>query len=284
MKVKLVTYLSSAFVIAGSLASIHTVYGQVVQTPEMNPTVAAQNGSGSTWVNPANAELIDHKYAKTTLGSICGSVSSPCLSEYLTLEGFHFTIPTGSTINGITVNVVGHDSVLNSQSVSLYVQLMQNGSPVGTKIDAGTMLPAPDDTTTAGGCNSISAWGGTWNSADIDSSGFGVSLNVTSKFSWAFIDNVNVSVCYQIVKNGITTYTQNSSGTIVYPNPSSGLVYTGATGKYEFSVYDVCGNLSYKSILEGPQHVNLAFLSNGVYFVRTSSDDSVNTQKLIIQK
>lgn len=79
----------------------------------------------------------------------------------------------------------------------------------------------------------------------------------------------------------------------VYPNPSNGSfdlrLNTLTSGKVKISVYDVVGTQIYESESEpvrsgATRNINLDNASNGIYFIKISSDNKTYTKKLLIAK
>lgn len=68
----------------------------------------------------------------------------------------------------------------------------------------------------------------------------------------------------------------------VYPNPATQMLNIKAEGFDSCSIMNALGQtVISESILNGELHINIAHLSNGVYFVKCSSDGAVETIKLI---
>jgi hypothetical protein len=90
------------------------------------------------------------------------------ISNYLKLTNFGFSIPTGSTILGITVEL-SNSSVVGTERFNS-CRIVKNNVIVGTeKGDNSVITPS---TKTVGGSSDL--WGTTWTAADISASNFGV--------------------------------------------------------------------------------------------------------------
>jgi hypothetical protein len=73
----------------------------------------------------------------------------------------------------------------------------------------------------------------------------------------------------------------------IYPNPSNGQIsiVAGLDGKVD--VIDMTGNLVHEGVIvKGGQvfDMNMSALSNGVYFVRFYDNNTVQTQRIVINK
>jgi hypothetical protein len=151
----------------------------------------------------------------------------------LVANGFNFNIPSGVTINGITVSV---ERSSTATAKDLSVNLTKDGSTVvGTSILNATNWPAVDQISTYG--NSTNLWGTTWNNTEINSANFGVAIaaqQVTSTPNPA-IDHITITVTY----TDITAPTPGShiapvNGTTVNTNPI--LTWNNATDNVALAV------------------------------------------------
>ena len=92
-------------------------------------------------------------------------------------SNFGFAIPTGATINGITVSLVRKQThsgtgVVKTGAVFLY----KAGVPVGTPKIGTSYYVNSNVTETWGGTTDL--WGASWNNNDINDPGFSFSMNV----------------------------------------------------------------------------------------------------------
>ena len=82
-----------------------------------------------TWTNPANAVSIDAAYATANATSATGTQ----LANYLECTGYGFAIPSGATINGITVNIVRNiSSTRNTTAQDNAVRVVNSSGTIGT--------------------------------------------------------------------------------------------------------------------------------------------------------
>jgi len=188
--------------ITGSTSKV-IVGGNAILTPVANtgtsvgPTLPA---TGAGWTNSQNITANDNVAA--TL-----AISANSDGAALKASNFGFTIPTGSTISGITVTVERWASS-NSPSCcikTLHVYLMKNGVAGGTDHASATYWPTtgpgnnpgPNATVTFGSTSDL--WGQTWTAADVDASNFGVQItphNYSASSVTASVDYVSVTVNY----------------------------------------------------------------------------------------
>jgi hypothetical protein len=75
---------------------------------------------------------------------------------------------------------------------------------------------------------------------------------------------------------------------VVFPNPANDKLYirseNNSAEKIRYSVMDISGRQVVDNVLNGPEHIDLSGLSDGVYFIRLIQEGSVSTHKFIISK
>jgi hypothetical protein len=119
--------------------------------------------ANSRWTNPSNA------VGNTPSDFAESDVDKNDSSDQLKLTNFGFNIPTGATINGITVTLVttGSSDPINQPGI----QLTKDGSTaVGTAPTTFTQWST--GSVVIGGATNV--WGTTWTAADLNSSNFGL--------------------------------------------------------------------------------------------------------------
>ncbi|HET9285418.1 MAG TPA: hypothetical protein VFR24_25995 [Candidatus Angelobacter sp.] len=156
------------------------------------PASAAASGSGATWSNPTNALANDGVFA-TAL------IPSNLSSNQLQVTNFGFSIPAGSTINGIQVDTENQSA--SSTLMSIQIQILQGGAAAGTAKSGNppNAYPAVKAFVTFG--NGTDLWGTTWAPSDINSTGFGVqqqAFNASTSFGSANVDFVRITVFYTL--------------------------------------------------------------------------------------
>ena len=144
-----------------------------------------------TWSNPGNAQFSDDIYATVSL-------VGEDISHYLKATNFGFSIPDGSTINGIAIDVerkrnIAGGSLTSDQSV----RIVKGGVITGSDLTNGLSLPTTDTYITYGGSSNL--WGTTWTVAQINASDFGfVWSGIGEEFETATvsIDHIRITVYY----------------------------------------------------------------------------------------
>lgn len=83
---------------------------------------------------------------------------------------------------------------------------------------------------------------------------------------------------------GINEITETDSERLIYPNPSTGIIFLNKITPVQILVFDVFG----KKVVELPKAVynkiDLSHLSNGVYFLNISDNNTSQVEKIIISK
>ena len=162
----------------------------------------------AAWSNPGNITAVGSPYATANVGS--GGTS-----QYLRGTNYGFTIPDGSTINGITVVINRQSSGTLSPFISdNVVRLVRGGTIVGTNMATAANWPTGGlGTATYGSTGEL--WGTTWTPADINNANFGVVLSVNNLNGFASrtatVDYIQVTVEYTLP--GTTTIVNCGAGT-----------------------------------------------------------------------
>ena len=115
-------------------------------------------------------------------------------THYLKATNFGFTIPGGSVIDGIVVEVERKE---NSSSVckDSRIRIVKGGSVGSTDKSSVTEWPTTDTYKTYGGAADL--WGETWSSTDINDSTFGFALSALGVgFGTAQVDHIRITVYY----------------------------------------------------------------------------------------
>lgn len=149
------------------------------QGPNGPATVTTQALGGVDWANPTNATASDDSRAVATLAA--GEST-----YYLKATNFGFSIPAGSTINGVVVQVEFSTDV-DGNTFSAKVRLVKDGTIQGDTTLFFLSWGTTDSYVTYG--SSSSMWGLTLDVDDINDSTFGASFFVSDIF-----DNVQVRV------------------------------------------------------------------------------------------
>ena len=167
------------------------------ETGWKSPTVIIDDDSVGTtaWSNPDNAKASDDSYA--TSGSLDGVVSS----HYLKATNFEFSIPKGSTINGVEVKIEQKYAGTPSTG-DIKVKLVKGGVIVGDVSDIESISNV-DDFATLG--SSTDLWGATLTSTDINSSGFGCVYYIDNADGGFIIDIDHIQIKVYYTESGTPT-------------------------------------------------------------------------------
>jgi large repetitive protein len=167
--------------------------------PNAPGTLVDATGVGTlTWSSPGNAASSNNVYA-----SFAHNATSYTTSHYLKATNFGFTIPEGSTINGIAVSIerkVGGSDPRNV--LDTYVCIVKANGSIGStnKGDLTTSWPASDTVKSYGSTSDL--WGETWTDSDINDADFGVVLSAKSRTlagegsCVGYVDFISITVTY----------------------------------------------------------------------------------------
>jgi hypothetical protein len=148
------------------------------------------------WSNPGNAASSNDVYAVF-------STSGVQQSHYLKATNFGFAIPTGATIDGVTVSIErkAADRLTHRHVVDSVVRLVVGGTVSGdNKADTSTFWPTPTRDYSASYGGAADLWGLTLSAADVNGADFGVVLSATSAGSIGTtsgsVDHITVTITY----------------------------------------------------------------------------------------
>ena len=161
-----------------------------------------------TWINTGNITANDGSYASTSV-AINSSTNG---SHYLKATNFGFSIPSGATIDGITV--VFRRMATPIPAKDSLIKIIKGGTIGSTSLHSGGNWDGTAfRSDTYGGASNL--WGESWTYTDINSSTFGVAL---SCFSASFKSTTTPRVDYvEITIN----YTSGGASFIARRNPLS---------------------------------------------------------------
>ena len=222
----------------------NVVYGS---DSDLLATAGANDGSGSppytAWTNPSY--IADPTNFATITGLTHGQTSQACQAT-----GFGFAIPSGSTIDGITINFGETDggSAEPLEQGQFQVQLLKAGTPVG---NTKTVNGLGSGTIQLG--NNADLWGASLLYSDVNASNFGFEVKAvtpTALSAWAantyyspmalIIDgNGNYQICVTPGTTGgsvptwststVGSTTADGSGSLVWAlYQKTGLTWSGA--------------------------------------------------------
>jgi hypothetical protein len=169
-----------------------------------NPTSFSNGlipGPSQSWIDVNNAGMDDESFA--SFGNLDGTAGTH--TDYLVVKDFGFTIPAGTIINGIKVEVKCSDA--NSRTSDYSVKIVKIGSIAGADQATGTPYPAVDGYMTYGGPTDL--WGETWDYKFIDDNQFGVAIAAQRNTSDDVItagrvNNIRITVYYTFITLPVT--------------------------------------------------------------------------------
>ena len=117
-------------------------------------------------------------------------------SDYLFVTGFGFSIPTGSSINGIKVTIERNDG--SGKIKDNLIKILKSGSVAGSDKSASAGWQSSDQIVTYGSASDL--WGTTWSASDVNASNFGIAISVKRNngagTNVAYIDHIQITVDY----------------------------------------------------------------------------------------
>jgi hypothetical protein len=122
--------------------------------------IANRAGGTDNWTNPSNITADD--------GSVASLNTNP-QSHYLIASGFGFSIPSGATINSVTVKV--ESSLTNVVDKEMHAQLQDNG---GSLIGSSKFVLLGASTGLTIYTYAVDNWGATLTPAIVNDADFGV--------------------------------------------------------------------------------------------------------------
>lgn len=204
------------------------------QGPRYSGTAASLANAGTSenanaWTTPGNVGADDGAEATIT----AATYDSPDISEILVASNFGFTIPDGSTIDGIVVEIERRDQAIGAASDNR-VQLAKGttfADLVGSN-KADTTLDWPTAATVKSyGTGTTDLWGATWTAAEVNASSFAVFLSVQADAANTdiFVDFIRVTVYYTLVPVSATPGTASLVLTTFAPTVAAPRLVTPTT-------------------------------------------------------
>ncbi|MBK7172938.1 MAG: T9SS type A sorting domain-containing protein [Bacteroidales bacterium] len=202
MKIKSIILLAS-IILSGFYLKAQTTVG-----PNFPATGVNLTGVGTVaWTNPTRVTADDNSYSSAAVNN--------STSNYLKATGYGFAIPSGATINGITVTIGRYGTTGSGADVrDNVVKLVKGGTIVGNNLAVtGTDWTNSETAVNYGSTSNL--WGTTWTSSDINASDFGVVLAVNSTNSrTANVDYIRVSITYTVTNVAPTISSQPTDQTV----------------------------------------------------------------------
>ncbi len=247
--------------------------GSAVNIPITGVSTAYSYGSSSyQWGATLTAETVMQGLGVTFQASLTSATSatstfnlnSASITVYyetstssgtLSVENFLFSIAEANGISGIGISF----NAFSSASTSVSLQLLQNGSPVGTA--KTVQLTTTPTVYTVGGASDL--WGATWTADEVNSSIFGVQLTAI----------------------GEGTTSANDLDTIVYITPAlANFNWVGSYEQNNNSLYtlalDSVGNIWREDVINNPDVLTLSL--TGIIPGSYANGSTFNDSELIM--
>lgn len=149
------------------------------------------SGSSTSWLNTSNAASSDDLYVGIPVNGLSGSGQ---YTDYLRVTNFGFSIPPGSVISGISVEIERGD-INNAKD---YVVRIVKGGEIGTTDKSLSPAWSTEAYVSYGGATDL--WGDTWVYSEINASNFGVAFSCKKQGGGANpapkVDHVRITVTY----------------------------------------------------------------------------------------
>ncbi|MBL0356920.1 MAG: Ig-like domain-containing protein [Chitinophagaceae bacterium] len=189
-------------------------------------------GTGA-WTTPGNITTTGTPYATQNL-------AAGATTNYLQASNYGFSIPSGATINGITLTIRKQVATTPNMFDNI-VRIVKGGVVTGNNLASGTAWPNSFGITTYGSSSNL--WGTTWTAADINASNFGVVLSATSgsgSTRQLDVDYIQVTVTYTTTGT-LEWYTVSSGGSSIGTGSTFNPVGVSGSALPNFLCY-VCSN------------------------------------------
>lgn len=142
--------------------------------------------TGTSWSGTGNLAASDDSYATYSLSAFV-------VSNALVVSNFGFAIPSGATINGISVSIEA--KVGSSTGGVDNSHLRKAGVNVGSSKASYPSLSTTEGTQTFGSTSDL--WGTTWTDSEINSSGFGYEVAFFNLATTTLsVDTITITVTY----------------------------------------------------------------------------------------
>ena len=162
-------FLFSSFFLLLSVSFSQSSQGPMDGTTFSNVAIA---GSKSTMTSLTDAKTSDNNYSSNSTGL----ASNGDYTDYIQISNFGFTIGSGATIDGITVEIERYQSGAKNVKDNA-VRIVKGGTIGSTDKSSSSAWASSDPNTYATYGGSADLWGETWTAADINSTDFGIAIS-----------------------------------------------------------------------------------------------------------
>ncbi len=253
------TYSSGSAIVSPTANASYNVFGTDV------------NGCTSSAVAISNVTVNALPTVNVNSGAICAGQSFTMLSSGAST----YTYSSGSAIVSPTANasynVLGTDVNGCTSSAAAISNLTVNALPTVSVVSNNKSLCIGQSATlTATGANSY-----TWNPGSQTSSNVVVSPTITTNYTVVGTNTLtgcsNQTILTQSVSScaGIENLLSNNNLTIIYPNPTNGLITIEINSNSKVYITNALGKLIFNETIDaGKNHINIQNQSSGIYFVQ----------------
>lgn len=157
---------------------------------------ASATGIGAfSWINPGNAVGSNNSYATIT------NMDDGDITNYLKCTDYGFAIPSGSTIDLISIGAERYGESADFRDYSVRIVKADTIQTTANAAKTGTDYPSSDPGTIDWHDGTSTYWGSTWTYADINSTTFGAAFSAvaTRNSRDVFVDHLPINVCYSAV-------------------------------------------------------------------------------------
>ncbi len=232
--IKSVLYASFILSLAGAF---NLCYSQVTTGPN-NPALAADGGGGGGSTPTWSVASGDPYTSNNTYATIVSQIKNKN-TNYLHITNLGFSIPVGSYISGIKVEVEMFGTVPGGATNRENSILLVNsaGTRVGTDHSTAATLATTDPNSYVTYGSSTDNWGGVLTYADVNSSNFGVAIqyqsgstnNTAGNYNFN-VDHVRVTITYSPTFDALIDGCFNDGATWGRVSPGvAGVDYPNAT-------------------------------------------------------
>jgi len=261
----------------GNVSGIHEV-GGVVGYNYSNSTVTNCYSSNNVLGGAGYiGGVVGYNYSSTitncySIGSVSSSaLANACVGGVIGVNSYSSTVTncysTGSVSGtGYIGGVLGWNSTSSSTITHCYWDTQASGTTIGFGINSGTFT-----------CTGLST-------TEMQSADFVTSLNANRgiNFSW-----ILVSGGYPVFGTSSYTGIENSCVSLLklYPNPTTdNIIVDGIDGQATIIILDIDGRLLISKVVTSGQTISVNNLPNGIYLATIKLNNTMETEKLIIQR
>ncbi len=280
----------NSFVIIPSGAITYTFSGGSATVSPV--TTTAYTVTGTNTLGCVNSNTAVSNVSVTSTPTINVNSGSVCIGNSFTIS------PTGAAaytfIGGgpiVTPSITSTYSVVGSNASCVSVNTVistvtVNALPIVTIVTTNSILCVGQTAIlTASGANTYS-----WNTGST-AGAIAISPTINTTFSVSGTD-LNGCKNVSIITQSISLCTSigsvsllESSGVLIYPNPSNGLINIELNTNAEIELADVNGkNIIKENLVNEKNTIDLQNFSEGIYFLSVKISEKTLRQKIIIQK